>query len=185
MNLFDILVIVILSYCLICGIFRGVIKEISSLVGVLGGFYAAYTYYPDVSKFLQNWVANHNYLNVLSFLLIFIFIFLIISILGTIIKYILKIVFLGWVDRIFGAVFGILKGTLISCILLIVFVSFLSGITNIIKSSKTSPFLVIFSDKMILVTPKYLKNEYQTKIKDIKKAWEKSGQTVKIKTLKT
>ncbi|MBU4010955.1 MAG: CvpA family protein, partial [Proteobacteria bacterium] len=94
MNLFDILVIVILTYCLIRGIFRGVIKEISSLIGVLGGFYAAYTYYLEVSKFFEKWIASH-YLNVLSFLLVFICVFLLISIIGTIIKYILKIVFLG------------------------------------------------------------------------------------------
>ncbi|MGB5157570.1 MAG: CvpA family protein [Desulfobacterales bacterium] len=184
MNLFDILVIAILAYCLIRGIFRGVIKEISSLIGVLGGFYAAYTYYHDVSKFFEKWVASH-YLNVLSFLLIFICVFLIISIIGTVIKYILKIVFLGWADRIFGAIFGILKGTLISSILLIVFVAFLSGSIDTIKSSKASPYLVIFSDKMVMVTPKSLKNEYQIKIKDIKKAWKSSGQTEKSKILKT
>lgn len=184
MNLFDILVIIILTYCLIRGIFRGVIKEISSLIGVLGGFYAAYTYYTDVSKFFEKWIVNH-YLNVLSFLLVFICVFLAISILGIIIKYILKIVFLGWVDRIFGAIFGILKGILISSVLLIVFVAFLSGSINIIKSSRTSPHLVIFSDKMIMVTPKSIKNEYHIKIKDIKKAWIKSSQTEKSKILKT
>ncbi|MBU4011008.1 MAG: CvpA family protein, partial [Proteobacteria bacterium] len=101
-----------------------------------------------------------------------------------IIKYILKIVFLGWVDRIFGAIFGILKGTLISSILLVVFVAFLSGSINTIKSSRTSPILVIFSDKMVMVTPKGLKNEYNTKIKEIKKAWIKSGKPGKIKILK-
>ncbi len=183
MNLFDILVIVILTYCLIRGLFRGVLKEISSLIGVLAGFYAAYTYYQDVSKFFEKWITNHNYLNMLSFILVFVCVFLVISIIGTIIKYILKIVFLGWVDRIFGVIFGILKGILISSILLIVFVAFLSGSTSIIKSSKTSPYIVIFSDKMVMVTPKGIKNEYQTKIKDVKKAWIKSGQPEKSKVL--
>lgn len=173
MNLFDILIIIILLYCLVRGIFRGLLKELSSLVGVLGGFYAAYTYYHEVGKLLNRWIDNPNYVNILSFLLVFICVFLIISILGIIIKYILKIVFLGWVDRIFGAVFGILKGILIASVLLIVFTAFLPDSSDIIKTSKTSHYLAGISNKMIKVTPKDLKREYQKKIKDIEKVWEK------------
>ncbi len=173
MNLFDILIIIILLYCLVRGIFRGLLKEMSSLVGVLGGFYAAYTYYHEVGKLLNRWIADPNYVNILSFLLVFICVFLIISILGIIIKYILKIVFLGWVDRVFGAVFGILKGILIASVLLIVFTAFLPDSSDIIKTSKTSHYLAGISNKMIKVTPKDLKHEYQKKIKDIEKVWEK------------
>ena len=44
MNYLDIIIVVILSYCVIRGVFRGLIKELSSIIGVFGGFYAAYTY---------------------------------------------------------------------------------------------------------------------------------------------
>lgn len=179
MNLFDILIIIILLYCVVRGIFRGLLKEMSSLIGVFGGFYAAYTYYSEVGKYLNKWITNPNYINILSFLLIFVCVFLIISILGIIIKYILKIVFLGWVDRVFGAVFGILKGILISSVLLIVFTAFLPDSANILKTSKTSPYLAVVSNKMIKVTPKDLKREYQIKIKDIETAWEKINQAKK------
>lgn len=175
MNLFDILIIIILLYCLVRGIFRGLLKEMSSLIGVLVGFYAAYTYYNELGKYLKKWITDPNYINTLSFLLIFICVFLIISILGIIIKYILKIVFLGWVDRVFGAVFGISKGILIGSVLLIVFSAFLSGNSNIIKTSKTAPYLSAISNKMIKVTPKDLKNEYQIRIKDIEKTWKKTS----------
>jgi len=175
MNLFDILIIIILLYCLIRGIFRGLLKEMSSLVGVLGGYYAAYTYYDEVGKYLKKWITDPNYINILSFFLVFICVFLIISILGIIIKYILKIVFLGWVDRVFGAVFGILKGIIIGSVLLIVFTAFHSGSANIIKTSKTAPYLTVISNKMIKVTPKDLKREYQIKIKDIEKVWKKTN----------
>ena len=179
MNLFDILIIIILLYCLIRGIFRGLLKEMSSLVGVLGGFYAAYTYYNEVGKYLKKWITDPNYINILSFLLIFICVFLIISILGIIIKYVLKIVFLGWVDRVFGAVFGILKGILIGSVLLIVFTAFLPDSANILKTSKASPYLAVVSNKMIKVTPKDLKREYQIKIEDIEKVWKKTNQIKK------
>ena len=173
MNLFDFILIIILVYCFIRGIFRGLLKEISSLIGVLGGFYAAYTHYKQAGIYLKRWITDPNYINILSFLIIFICIFLIISILGIIIKYILKIVFLGWVDRVFGGVFGILKGILIGSVLLIVFTAFLSSDSGMIKNSRLSKHVAIISDKMISVAPKELRYDYQTKKQDIEKVWKK------------
>lgn len=171
--MFDIILIIILIYCFIRGIFRGIVKEISSLIGVLGGFYAAFTYYKGAGIYLKKWISDPNYINILSFLIIFISVFLIISALGIVIKYILKIVYLGWVDRVFGGVFGILKGILIGSVLLIIFTAYLSKDSDTIKNSKLFPYFTAISDKMIKVTPKELKDEYQTKRQEIEKAWKK------------
>ena len=119
MTVLDVVMIVITGFCLIRGIFRGLIKEISSIVGVLAGYYAAYTYYGYPAKLLSQWLSNSGYINLLSFFIIFCLVFLIISILGVIIKYLLSISHLGWADRISGAVFGLTKGILIAAILLL------------------------------------------------------------------
>jgi membrane protein required for colicin V production len=179
MNFFDIILIIILLYCFIRGIFRGLLKEFSSLIGVLGGFYAAYTYYGNLGIYLKRWISNPNYINILSFLIIFICIFLIVSAIGIIIKYILKIVFLGWVDRVFGGIFGILKGILIGCVLIVVFTAFLPNDSTVIKNSKISAYISTISDNMIKVTPKDMKQLYQTKRQDIEKAWKKPDQVKK------
>ena len=174
MNLFDIIVIVILGYCLIRGIFRGLVKELSSIIGVFGGFYAAYTYYPVLAKPLSKWIANVGYLNILSFLIIFCGVFIIISILGIIINYLLKIVFLGWLDRVSGAMFGAMKGILIVSVLLIALTAFLPKGTPVIKDSLLSPYVTLVSEKMAKVISKDMKHDFSTKIATIKKAWEKN-----------
>jgi membrane protein required for colicin V production len=174
MNLFDIIVIVILGYCLIRGIFRGLVKELSSIIGVFGGFYAAYTYYPVLAKPLSKWIANVGYLNILSFLIIFCGVFIVISILGIIINYLLKIVFLGWLDRVSGAMFGAMKGILIVSVLLIALTAFLPKGTPVIKDSLLSPYVTLVSEKMAKVISKDMKHDFSTKIATIKKAWEKN-----------
>ena len=174
MNLFDIIVIVILGYCLIRGIFRGLVKELSSIIGVFGGFYAAYTYYPVLAKPLSKWIANVGYLNILSFLIIFCGVFIIISILGIIINYLLKIVFLGWLDRVSGAMFGAMKGILIVSVLLIALTAFLPKGTPVIKDSLLSPYVTLVSEKMAKVISKDMKHDFSTKIATIKKAWGKN-----------
>ena len=81
MNPFDILIIIILGYSLVRGLFRGLVKEVASIIGVLGGFYAAYTYYMVLGKLLSSFIKNTGYLNILSFLIIFCGVLITVSIL--------------------------------------------------------------------------------------------------------
>ncbi len=173
MNPFDIVIIIILSFCLIRGFFRGLIKEVSSIIGVLGGYYAAYTYYMEVSGFLSGWISNTSYLKILSFLIIFCGVFIIISILGVVIKYILNIAFLGWIDRICGAGFGAIKGILIVSVLLIILTAFLSKST-LIKNSLLAPHVTLVAEKMVKVVPKDIKDKFTARVEEFKKAWKKS-----------
>ncbi|MEA1947914.1 MAG: CvpA family protein [Thermodesulfobacteriota bacterium] len=174
MNFFDIIVIVILSYCLIRGVFRGLIKELSSIIGVLGGFYAAFTYYMLVAKPLSKWITNTGYLNILSFLIIFCGVFIIISILGVIINYLLKIAFLSWLDRILGSVFGAMKGILIVSVLLIALTAFLPKGTPVIKDSLLSPYVTLVSEEIAKVVSNDMKHAFSAKIETIKRAWKKN-----------
>ena len=172
MNPFDMLAIVILAFCVIRGVFSGLVKELSSVVGVIAGFYAAYTYYMQVSTFLSRWMTNAAYVNILSFLIIFCCIFFIISMIGVVIKYVLNIAFMGWFDRICGAGFGLLKGVLIVSVLLIIFTTFLPKGTPFIKDAMLAPHIALVSEKMAKVVSKDMKREFSVKIRDLKKFWK-------------
>jgi len=160
MNLLDLVILAVMAYCLIRGIFRGLIKELAAIVGVFAAFYAGYTYYPLVAGFLDRWITDSGYLNILSFFILFCFVFLSISILGVVIKYLLNIAFLGWVDRLCGAVFGILKGTLIVAVLLIALTAFLQRGTPLIRDSLLAPHVMHLSRKMAKVVPHNMKNQF-------------------------
>jgi membrane protein required for colicin V production len=135
MNLLDILLVLIIAYCLVRGVFRGLVKELSSIIGVLGGVYAAYSYYDHVAKLLSKWITNPIYLNLLSCIILFFSVYLMVSIIGTMIKYLMNIVFLGWTDRICGAFFGALKGALICAAFILVLTTFLPNNTPLLRES--------------------------------------------------
>jgi membrane protein required for colicin V production len=172
-NFFDIVVIIILGFSAVRGVFRGLIKELSSIIGVLGGFYFAYSYYMVLAKPLSRWISNQGYLNILSFLIIFCGILIIISILGVVIKYVLNIAFLGWVDRICGGGFGITKGILITSVLLITLTAFLPKNVPVIKDSMLAPHVTLISEKMAKVVSRDMKKEFSAKITELKKVWKK------------
>ncbi len=172
MNLLDYVLIVILGYCLVRGVFRGLVKELSSIVGVLGGFYAAYTYYPKIAHYLASWIANPAYLKIVSFLIIFVTVFVVVSLVGTVLKYLMNIAFLGWTDRICGAVFGGLKATLIAVVLILVLTTFLPQNAKVIKDSQVAHKLMQVSAYLVKVTPREMKQSFDLKMKELNKSWK-------------
>jgi membrane protein required for colicin V production len=172
MNPFDIFIIIVISYSIIRGLFRGLVKEVSSIIGVLGGFYAAHSYYPMIAKLLAGIVKDQSYLNIMSFLIIFCGILIVISILGVVIKYLLNVAFLGWIDRICGVGFGLIKGVLIVTVIFIILTTFLSKGTPLIKKSILAPHVIWISEKMVGLVSDDMKKDFFTKLDEFKKAWK-------------
>ena len=172
MNPLDIIIIVILAFALIRGIFRGLVKELSSIVGVIAGFYAAYSYYPLIADYLTGWISNSGYRNILAFLIIFCSVLIIVGILGLLIKYVLKIASLGWFDRTCGAIFGLIKGVLIVSVVILMLTTFLPKGAPFIRNSILSPHVMLISEKMIKMVPPEMKKEFFDKFKELKKGWK-------------
>lgn len=172
MNPFDILSIIILAFCCIRGLFRGLVKEMASIIGVLGGFYAAYTYYPMLAGSISDWISDPAYRNIAGFVILFSAIFIIISLLGLLINFLLKITFLSWFDRLSGAAFGMLKGFLIVSVLMIAFTAFLPSRSPMIRNSTLSPHISAISEEMARFVSSRMKQEFTVNLKGLKKFWE-------------
>ena len=172
MNPFDVFIIIVICYSVIRGLFRGLVKEVSSIIGVLGGFYAAYSYYPTVAKLIAGLVKDPSYLKILSFLIIFCAILIIISIIGVVIKYLLNVAFLGWIDRLCGVFFGMIKGVLIVTVLFIILTTFLPKGAPLIKQSVLAPHVTWISEKMVNLVSKEIRRDFFSKLDEFKKAWK-------------
>lgn len=173
MNFLDIIIIIILSYCLIMGLFRGLIREIAAIAGVFGGFYMGFTFYKEGAKFFSRWLSDPAYLKILGFLAIFTFIFIVVGLLGILVKDFVTAVFGEWFDKVTGALFGALKAILISSILLVALVSFLPKDTPLVRDSVLAPQVVKISIQLVDMIPKDVRQEFSEKLKQFKEAWKK------------
>jgi membrane protein required for colicin V production len=171
MNAFDIIVVVILAYSLIRGLFRGLVKELASIIGVLGGFFAAYSFYKVGASYLSGLVSNPAYRNILAFLVIFCAVAVLVNVLAIIIKYLLKIVFLGWLDRLGGFAFGVVKGVLIVSVIFLALTAFLPKGTPLIRDSLTAPYVSVVSEKLAILVSSDIKSEFLAKLEVLKKVW--------------
>jgi membrane protein required for colicin V production len=146
MNLVDILIWVVLLIFAVKGFMKGLVREVCSLLGLIVGGWAAITYYRPFAGVLQSHSHfSHTITLFLSFGLIFLALGLFFLFLGYLLTALLRIVFLGSVNRVGGVILGVLQGSLMLCILISLGTAKsipMKISSNIEKSSTARPFLV-------------------------------------------
>ncbi|NVN90465.1 MAG: CvpA family protein [Desulfuromonadales bacterium] len=114
MNLFDIIILVVLSFFALKGLLRGLVNEASSLAGLVLGGWLAYRYYPTLSTPLKNILHIPEHIAAfLAFMLLLMLSGLVAHILGNIITTALRVVMLGSLNRLGGVVIGVAEGALL------------------------------------------------------------------------
>ncbi len=170
MNGFDMIILVVMGYCVIRGIFRGFIREVSAIVGVLGGGYAAYSYYRPLSPLFAAWISDPSYHAIAAFLVLFCAVFLAVMLVGILIRFLVKMALLGVIDRIFGAMIGAVKGVLIVSLIFLFLVSFLPPRAGlIVQQSRLSPLVNAVSKDMVRLVPLETRKRFMNRLDDIKK----------------
>ena len=174
-NPLDIIICIILSYGLIMGMVHGFIRELTSLAGIVGGFYAAYTYYPMVGTYLKKSFLNPIYLDLISFMMIFLGVMVTGSLIGKLLFHLLKLSDLTLMDRFTGSIFGSAKGILITAFLLAGLTAFLSKDHPLIRNSYLAPKITLLTEKMVVSTPPELRKLYHQKVNVLKKLWRETN----------
>jgi len=172
MNFFDIAIIIIISFCLIRGVFRGILGELASIVGVIAGFYGAYNYYKEFTPLLEKYIANPALNNIIVFFLLFTVIFLFVAVIAICLEKLLKVAFLGWIDKTFGAVFGAAKGILIAAVIYIILTTFLPKNSTIMSQSILSPYIARVSSVMTLFISSNMSQGLMEKFEGMGKIWK-------------
>jgi len=176
MNVLDYVIAGVVGFCLVRGLFRGLVKEISSIIGVFVGYYSACNFYKPFSEIVQEWniISNPAYVKIIVFFGLFCSIFILIGLVGVIIRYILREFFISWVDTAFGGGFGMVKGVLITSVLLIPLTAFLPDDDKIMKESVLAPQITIISQKMVSLVPDHLKEKFNNNVDQLKSFWSPS-----------
>lgn len=122
MNTLDIILIICLSAALIEGLVRGFTEQIIALVSIIAGTWAAFKFSQLVCSMLQPYLQiSEKVLYVIVFVLMIVVVILLLRLFGKVIKASIKFVMLGWLDRLLGALFALIKVSLIIGIVIILF----------------------------------------------------------------
>jgi len=122
MNYVDIVLGVLLILSAIGGFRKGLIVELASLAALILGIWGAIKFSYLTSEFLvENFDWKWDHLDIASFIITFVVIVILVHIVGNVVNKLVETVMLGFVNKLAGLVFGILRAALILSIVLLVF----------------------------------------------------------------
>ena len=142
MNLLDLIIIACMVFLIVRGIFRGFIREVGSLAGVILGIWLASIYQPQMTNLLKPFLPSGKFLPLICFALIFFVVLVFFNVVGWLLKKLARKILLGWADRTLGAALAVLKGVLITYFAIILLTFFTPSKSNIIADSKLAPIII-------------------------------------------
>ena len=140
MSWLDIAVIAVIGIATLIGLKIGIIKAVLTLAGVIVGVLLAGRFYVALADRLT-FIPQETLARVVAFAIILAVVVLIASIIAGVLKWLASIILLGWVNRLGGALLGLITGSILCGALLAMWTKFL-GISDPIAESALATFLL-------------------------------------------
>jgi membrane protein required for colicin V production len=114
MNWIDLIIVVLLVLAVFSGFTNGLVKEVASLAGLILGIWGAIKFSGFTAAKLYDWFdMSGQYIGIIAFVVTFCVIVVIIHFIGIMADKIVDAVSLGFLNRLLGIVFGVIKNILI------------------------------------------------------------------------
>ncbi len=129
MNGIDIIILIVLGIFIVKGLFRGLIIEAMTLLGLLFGYIIALRQMGQMAAWIERILPLSSlFSGMLGFLVVFIIVVVAFRLIAEILQRIVKWSAIKWLDRLAGVLFGLIKGALI--------VSLLAHLVSIVPLSR-------------------------------------------------
>jgi membrane protein required for colicin V production len=111
-NWVDIAILGLVTSSTLLGLFWGLIRQLISVGGLVGGIFMAGRFYEQAAELLHGsdgggLVADPNLARITCFAAIVILFSLVLGGIGTVLRMVLNLLFLGWLDNVLGALLGL------------------------------------------------------------------------------
>jgi membrane protein required for colicin V production len=169
MNPLDWVLAVVVAYSVVRAAMLGFFRAAFSLGGLLIGFALACWNYHSVGARLTGLIASPPLAQFAAFVLILCACMVLANLLGRLLHRTASVVGLGFLDRLFGALFGLLRGALFGLAILLAITAFLPA-APWIKTSLCAPYFLRAAHAVSFVMPTDLQRRLLDGLEQIKHA---------------
>jgi membrane protein required for colicin V production len=169
MNHLDIIVLTIIGALFAFGLWKGLIKQLFSLAGILVGYVAALEFYEQSALYFSG--LDENVAKITGFILIFVICIILSSIIAAVVGKIVKFAELSWLNRVAGGLLGFVKGFLITGIIVLVLVAFLPSESRLLRNSVMLPYMMTAAEMAEEFIPENIMNDFMKKLEELKTYW--------------
>ena len=173
----DILLCLLLAYSALRAAINGFIRELFTLLGLLLGFPLACAFYHPGALALAGLITSPPLAALVAFLLIMASVAMTASLLGRVFRRGARTVGLGVMDRVGGALFGLLRGATIGAAFLVAITAFLPTAAWV-QNSLLAPYLLRAAHAVSFLMPSDIEAKLWETLKHLKHSspgWIKPG----------
>ncbi|MCK5855871.1 MAG: CvpA family protein [Bacteroidales bacterium] len=124
-SVLDIILIIPIAWFTYKGFSKGLIIELATLLGLLLGIYIAGNFSFYTADFLRDKFDFHSqYMNIISFTITFIGVVIMVMLFGKSLEKVVNLLMLSFINKLAGALFGLLKVSFILSVLIFILTTF-------------------------------------------------------------
>ncbi len=146
MNLFDYLLLAITGFSMVLSLWRGFVREIISLIGLVAAFIIAGRASGMAADLVHGWIPNSTAANLAGFGLVFVSVMLVVALIGTLIRKLVDMADLTASDRTLGMIFGLTRGLLLIGLFFLAYTSYAKPDKPWLKNSVLTPYAIQLGD---------------------------------------
>lgn len=122
MAILDIILLICFIPAIVMGISKGFVKQLIEILAIIIGAWAAFRFSSMASVWMSQYLTfDKKVLHIICFVIIFIIIALVLNLLGNLLTKAIKIIALGWLNRLLGLFFGVVKVAFILGLVIMIF----------------------------------------------------------------
>ena len=158
LTVFDWILIALLVYSVVRAFLRGFILEAFSIVGLTGGIFLASWNYSPLADKLVHWITPLTTAQIAAFILIAFGVMVLCGLTGKILRGSADAIGLGFIDRLLGAAFGLVRGCLLGVVAMMVLAAFGQQLSWI-QNSQLAPYFLAGAHGVSFFVPHDLRQQ--------------------------
>jgi membrane protein required for colicin V production len=141
MSTFDSGILIVIGLSLGFSFFKGMIREIFSLLAYFTGYFCANRFNTEAAGYLKEFISNQTMANIVGFFLIFLGVSIVVKLIGKMFKGLMAASGMSTFDRLVGAFLGVVKAVFFISIGVMILELFPDLDKKVTEGSKTAPYL--------------------------------------------
>lgn len=137
-DIFDLIIISTLAFFTLRGLSNGLIGEIAGICSLVFGFWAASAWNGTLAPYLT-FIHDPNWRSIAACVIILVSVMLAIGLLARVMQKIASWSFVGWLNRLGGAILGFVKGVILWALLIIILNAMMPG-AQFIREARAFPY---------------------------------------------
>jgi len=165
MNLLDLLLGVLIAWFAVSGIVRGLVRQLFSLGGLAAGHLSGIRYYGFAQTHLG---LSFQYAEVVGYAVVFLAAYLAVRLIGGLLEDRVRKSKLSGSDRLAGMAAGLLKGALLSIVIVFLLVILLPRDARLLRESMAAPTAIVAGKRIAAAFPERFAESFREKTQAIR-----------------